>query len=524
MSTWSDKNKRGETQRWFVFAGRAYPRVHPGANPTTRVTSHPGDRDAFYNDPAIVLSDADLDRFRGTEGKPLCVEHNMKDQVGEVMHSWLGDGRSLKIIGRVSLESARGRQVAADIQAGKFRGLSVGYGTELISNKATGVTELDSKNFREISLVYEPFFDGCYLSEFKVMATKNADHNNPGQKSDLEFQVVASREILMESSNNGNQGAAAAGGGAAGAPAVSGNELLEQAAQLKTQLSEETKAKEAQAQEMAKYKAEIERLRKLEDAVKAREKAEQEAYAKEQMPKYEAYVTHLAASKTPLTDVMKEDIKVQFTDLRFKDVARFFEAQHQREVELMASNKAKEDKLKEEEEKRLKLESAMTKTSQVLNHSRSEFASSLSAKDSKEDESRRKETSDAEVTASAGGLDRICSLEPGMEETEFLRAYGFRPRDDVIGGVNASRVGLRSVPVAASHSLLHDEDGNVNNPGSARYCGKPQQLFFGWMCSRKELVTGDLSDVARMRADKNTLDRKVPVNHMALESASTSVQ
>lgn len=531
MSSWSTKNnKHGQPQRWFVFAGLAYPHVVPGANTTTRVTSHPHNRQAFYNDPAIVLSDADLDRFSGTEGKPLCVEHNIKDQVGEVLHSWLhpssngasGAGgmnrRALKIIGRVSLEHPRGRQVAAEIRAGKFRGLSVGYGTDLVSNNATGATELDSKNFREISLVHEPFFDGCYLSEFKVTATKNPDHNSGGQNSNFEFRVDASREILMADTQNTQSGSAASGGGV-NAP-VSGNELLEQAAQLKTQLTEETKAKEAQAQKMAQMEADLSRLRKLEEAVAAKAKQEQDAYEKAQLPKYEAYVSELTASKTPLSEDMKADLKRQFTDLRFKDVAEFFEGQHRRMVELAASKKEAEEKLKAEQEDKKKLESAVTKTSQVLNHSRSEFAQSLSSKDSKEDESRRKTVNDAfssDVNASAGGLDRIMSLEPGMEETDFLRAYGFRPRDDLVGVhassslYNGGRVGLTSVPVAASHTLLYDEDGNLNNPDSARFGGQPQKLFFGWMCSRKELVTGDLSDVARMREDKNTIERKLPV-------------
>lgn len=515
---WTSKNKRGEKQRWLVFAGLAYPRVMPGANPTTRVTSHPADRDSFYHDPAIMLSDADLDRFNGTEGKPLCVEHNMRDRVGDVLHSWLGNGRSLKIIGRVSLETPRGRQVAAEIQAKKFKGLSVGYGTDLVTNNATGVTELDGKNFREISLVHEPFFDGCYLSDFKVTASKNLADNNGGQNSHLVFRVDASREILMESSSTNN--------GAAGAaqPPVSGNELLEQAAQLKSQLSEETKAKEQQAQEMAKMQAEMERLRKLEAAVKAKEQAEAEAYAKEQMPKYEAYVQELTASKTPLSEDMKHDLKVQFTDPRFRDVARFFEAQHKERMELLASKKEMEDKLKAEQEEKKKLESAMSKTSQVLNHSRSEFAAALGQKDSKDDETRRKtvpqdSTSFGEVNAS-GGLERICCPEPGLEEMEFLRCYNFRPRDDLVG-VNASsslynggRVGLRSVPVAASHSVIRDEDGNLNNPNSGRFGEVPQQLFFSWMCSRKELVNGDLSDVARMRQDKNTIERRPPKDHM----------
>lgn len=200
-SSWTQKNnKRGE--RWYVFAGRAYPRVVQGSNSTTRITSNVEDRDSFYNDPAVVLSDADLDRFNGAEGKPLCVEHNINDKVGYVHHSWIGDGnkRALKIIGRVSLETERGRQVVRDIKAGKLNGLSVGYGTELISSWDNGATELLDKNFREISLVEAPFFSGCDLSEVGVTATKNPNHNNFEKKPNLLLRVDASREILMSES------------------------------------------------------------------------------------------------------------------------------------------------------------------------------------------------------------------------------------------------------------------------------------------------------------------------------------
>jgi hypothetical protein len=234
-SSWSQRHSKNP-QKWYVFAGRAYPKIQRGSNSTTRITSDTFDRDSFYNDPAVVLSDVDMDRFQGTEGKPLCVEHNLNDQVGYVQHSWIGDGdkRSLKIIGRVSLETERGRQVAADIRAGRYKGLSVGYGTDLISNPRTGVTELSDKNFREISLVAEPFFDGCHLAEYGVTATKNPNHNNGDENPNLLLRVDCSKEFFSSqdmSEANPNQ---------VSSP-VSGDELLKQADQLKDQLSHETK-------------------------------------------------------------------------------------------------------------------------------------------------------------------------------------------------------------------------------------------------------------------------------------------
>lgn len=514
LSSWTKRNAKKESRetKWYVFAGRAYPRVQQGQNTTTRITSDTYNRDAFYNDPAVVLSDADLDRFQGTEGKPLCVEHNLNDRVGEVFHSWIGDGdrRSLKIFGRVSLESERGRQVVADIKAGRYKGLSVGYGTELVSNSRTGITELSDKNFREISLVAEPFFDGCHLAEYGVTATKNRNHNNGEQNSNLLLRVDASREILSNMSAEQTNSAAP--------PPVSGDELLGQAAQLKEQLTQETKAKETQAQEMASLKQELEQLRQLKDRVAAKEKADAEKYAAEQTPKFEAYVAELAASKIPITDAMKADLKTTFTDPRLKEGAAHLEAEYKQKVELRASLKAAEDKMKAMEEEKKKLESAVTKTTQVLNHSRSEFANALKPKESgdeQQDDRRKIQTQDVDASGSLG-LNRIMCCDPSLEEMPFLQAYGFRAEG---AGVTASangygygRAAVRSVPIAASHAHLYNEEGERNNPASGRWAEEksPHRLMFGWMTSMSSLATDDLSDVVRMREDKNTVSYKHP--------------
>jgi hypothetical protein len=483
-------------QKWYVFTGRAYPKVVQGSNSTTRITSNQNDRESFYNDPAVVLSESDLDRFKGTEGKPLCVEHNLKDQVGVIHHSWIGDGakRSLKIIGRVTLETPRGRQVVADIKAGKYKGLSVGYGTDLISNARTGVTELEAKNFREISLVADPFFDGCNLAEFGVTATKISNHNNGSENSRLILKVDASQEVLMEGQTQ---------------TPVPATELLAEADKLKSQLTEETKAKESQAQEVAQMKAELEQLRQLKERVSAKEKAEAEAYKASQMPKYEAYVTELAASKIQLTDAMKQDLMITFTDPRMKDGARHLEAEYTQKVELRASLKERDDRIKA-------LEATMSKTTQVLNHSRNEFAAALGPKDIKEDESRKKVSISEDVNASSygGDLSHIMNCEPTLEETGYMQTYGFRADNS---GVNASsRYGasrplVRSLPVAASHAHIYNEEGQLNNPDSARYGDNAHKLMFSWMCNNRDLISGDLSDVVRMREDKNTLERKEPL-------------
>lgn len=539
MSNWTAKNTKGQKERWYVFAGRAYPRVVQGSNKTTRITSDLNNRDAFYNDPAVVLSDSDLDRFNGAEGKPLCVEHKLSDQVGYVHHSWIGDGdkRSLKIIGRISLETQRGREVVRDIKAGKLNGLSVGYGTEMASTLDNRHTELLDKNFREISLVFEPFFSGCDLAQMGVTATKNPNHNNFDEKSILLLRVDASKEFLMDSSQTAGLAHTQKNTlfsssfspivAPLGPPLVPAAELLAEADKLKSQLTEETKAKELGAQEMAKLKAELDELRALKEQVVAKQKAEDDAYAASQEPKFEAYVAEVGASgKVALNEVMKKELRNTFCNPRYKDGAAHLWADHTERVELKASKKAADERIKALEDEKQKLESAVKKTSQVLNHSRSEFAASLNPKEAaKEDESRRKtnisntdvsNSCEFDINASANGLRRIMACEPTLEETEFMQAYGFGS-----AGVTASsgyssygsRQRITSMPIAASHTLIRDEDGNLNNPGGMRFGTEGQQMLFSWMTTTPHLH-GDLSDVLRMKEDKNRVEKRDPKHLM----------
>lgn len=125
---WSERGRRKDGKPgYFLVTGRAYPKVIKGANPTKRLQSDPnGERKAFYNDPAAKLSEADLDDFNGTEGMPLCVEHNTKDAVGDVRLGWLNEG-DLKIMARIPMEGKRNLQLVEEIKAGKWKGFSVGY-------------------------------------------------------------------------------------------------------------------------------------------------------------------------------------------------------------------------------------------------------------------------------------------------------------------------------------------------------------------------------------------------------------
>ncbi len=158
---WSVKTVNTKKGTYAIVAGTAYPRILPGKNPTTRIKASLKNKQAFYHDPAVKLSQADLDDINGTEGAPLCFEHKRSDVVGHVSHSWLGDdGNQLRVVARIPLDE-RGQKIVDEIRSGDITGFSVGYRTNFGDDECETV---ESKTFHEISLVKKPFFDGCNIS------------------------------------------------------------------------------------------------------------------------------------------------------------------------------------------------------------------------------------------------------------------------------------------------------------------------------------------------------------------------
>ncbi len=372
---WTAKNgKKVESEQYFYVTGRAYPKIVQGSNATKIVTNPVHDRERFYNDPAIKLSEENMDQFNGTEGAPLCVEHNIKDVVGTVHHSWLGDGdnRALKIVAKIDKNSTRGKQIVQDIRAGKLKGLSVGYGTELITNGKTGVTTLDSKRFREISLVAEPFFENCNLSWSVSASAKNPGFKNPNYNSNPEIDffycpISMSADVATNPPTTAQATPAPA---PAAADPVPAQELLGEVTKLKNQYTEESKVR----QELEKKLAEQEKILEL---VRERERKEALAYAAEQKPKYEKYVEALTASGLALSDEAKKGYEQSFCDPRFKAAAKDLEHQYKTMQEVQMSLKKAKEELEEERKKSKQLEQREIKTAAVVNHSRTAVQQAL---------------------------------------------------------------------------------------------------------------------------------------------------
>lgn len=181
---WSTSQHRNNRKRgtYAIVHGRSYPNVVRGSNVTNQITAASRHREQLWRDPAVVLSDADLDECDGARGVPLCFEHNKNDVVGQVSCTYINDADgsdALDLIARIPIKDEhdndipRGLEMVERIRAGHIRGFSVGYDAKL---QPGGV--VDRKQFNEISLVEAPFFDGCNLTVGVVASSSGQDSGN----------------------------------------------------------------------------------------------------------------------------------------------------------------------------------------------------------------------------------------------------------------------------------------------------------------------------------------------------------
>jgi hypothetical protein len=181
---WSDPQRNNHKRGTYAIVhGRTYPRVTKGANVTNRITAPGRDREQLWRDPAIVLSDADLDECEGAKGLNLCYEHNPNDVVGKVSCTYINDkeGDTLDLIARIPIKDdhgndiTRGLEMVESIRAGRIKGFSVGYDADV---RQGGYVH--GKQFNEISLVEEPFFGGCNITVGVVASSSNNSAQDSG--------------------------------------------------------------------------------------------------------------------------------------------------------------------------------------------------------------------------------------------------------------------------------------------------------------------------------------------------------
>jgi hypothetical protein len=506
MSSWKPAPR---AQRYFVVTGRAYPNVLKGKNPTDVVEADLQDRQQLYHDKSMMLSDANLDEFNGTQGAPIWEEHGQygKHQVGYVHHSWVtekekGGARGLKIIARIPLgdEHPHGERVARLIKEGHYTGFSVGYEASLVQDKRA--TRVGSKSFREISLVREPFFDNCQLSWGVEAAAKRATAN-PDYKSSGAFyaSIEASGEEMAEQQQQPTQQTSPPPA-VPESRSVGAEELLAQADSLKERGADAEKA-------LAALKRENELLKARDEMYKAREAKERADYAAAQEPKFREFIEPLKASMGgAMTESMEQAYRETFCNPDFKEHARGFIAQHEQRVALMASKLAAEEKLAAVMREKEELQSAVTKTAAVINSSRSSFAHTLRGAEDDDDSNKRKVDVGASKELHLSGMMEIPN--PSLAELPFLKQHGFGTSAQVTastadGTGEFRRAMPRTIERPREHRNLFTDDGELALPNSARY---QHPAMFAWMVQAYKNGPDDFSDMARMRPDKSFIERR----------------
>lgn len=228
-----------------LIYGKSYPRVFVGERQPKHISSDLSDPDSYYHDDALKLAKGDVGRF---VGKPLCYEHDKDNHIGKITAAWVDTEGNMRITGHVYTDTKDGEKLFREINCGKKKGLSVGY----------GVLRNFGKDIQEISIVDEPFFEGAGIT---ITASSS---NNPNYKSNLtkESKNNLVLQLMTEELDKVNK---------------EGSELMKHHDDV-LKKNEDLQKRLAELEQ--KQKADTERLKQFE----AQEIRQREEYAKKQVP------------------------------------------------------------------------------------------------------------------------------------------------------------------------------------------------------------------------------------------------
>lgn len=165
--------------RKVTLYGTAYDYVQPTNRHAIKVQASMNDTRALWRDPAIRLTDGDLDHNNHMRDIPLCIDHNPNKRCGRIFSSVLSDKdgpRSLNITAKVDENESDkypfAREAIDGLMSGRFKGLSVRYDTDYDPSRST--VGSGPRTIEEVSLVPRGFHDNTNV---KIVVAASGKQN-----------------------------------------------------------------------------------------------------------------------------------------------------------------------------------------------------------------------------------------------------------------------------------------------------------------------------------------------------------
>lgn len=393
-----------------LIYGKSYPRVYLGDQQPKHVSSDLSDPHSFYHDEAFKLAKGDVGRF---VGKPLCFEHDKDNHIGKITAAWVDSEGNMRITGHVYTDTKEGNELFKEINCGKRKGLSVGY----------GVLRDFGKDIQEISIVDEPFFDGA---EIKITASST---NNPNYKSNLAKESKnLVLQLMTEELDKVNK---------------EGSELMKHHDDV-LKKNEELQKRLAELEQ--KQKADTDRLKQFE----AQELRQREEYAKKQLPVLNEVLAineeQLKEENGPdatVSQEYKEALQVSFFDPSAGNIIAPIIASARRW-------KKERDLKKEALDKAAQLEVAVKKFNEEQGLQQAQIEASrrlhlATANDNTTVETTKSQTPVVQVNASKDFSKIFCPKAPSQQERQLYEMeYG--PMEGVQIDANATGKPFETLP------------------------------------------------------------------------------
>lgn len=304
-------------------------------------------------------------------------------------------------------------------------------------------------------------------------------------------------------------------------PNPAAESLLRQVDSVHTKMEELQKARAADAARAQELEARARELEEKNRTHEARFAHQAKIYAEKAEPMFKEWLAdfekNLAAQgRPPLSEEKKAGYRQAFTHPDYESSRDELWAQHQANVQVTASRKALEEKLKEQELEQARLKEEVAKANQKLGSGlRSGYVETIAASA----RNTTDETEDTNVGVTASGRARgpggsARALAPGeimvaaasVAELPFLKKAGFSGTFSVTASNASTGEGeyraMRSAPVRAApeHTMLRDpESKDINFPRSIRYS---HPAIFGWLMNESGLLHTDVSHMTHVTNSK----------------------